>query len=265
MTQSLKVYQELGERSRIAWALNRLGWLAREQGDATTARAQLEESIALDRELGNKEDIAWGLITLGEVAVLGEEDPTWAVPLLEEGLALMKEQKGAFGVFGAGWALNHLGHIAQVRGETARAKYLHEDSMSLFQQLQEQPIGIVSGFQSLGETALAEGKAEIAAGHLVNALGLSQDRGFRAETAWCLAGLAGVAALNEDPERAAWLWGAAEALRQSIGVREAPASHATHERLKTEVRKQLGDAVFNAKWAEGQAASVEQAIAEARS
>jgi hypothetical protein len=80
---------------------------------------------------------------------------------------------------------------------------------------------------------------------------------------WCLAGLAGVAALDEEPERAAWLWGAAEALRKSIGVREAPASHATHERLKAEVRKQLGDKVFNAKWAEGQSASMEQAIAEA--
>ena len=66
--------------------------------------------------------------------------------------------------------------------------------------------------------------------------------------------------MNEEPERAAWLWGAAEALRQSIGVRPAPASRATHERLKNEVRKQLGEATFNAKWAEGQSASVEQAI-----
>jgi tetratricopeptide (TPR) repeat protein len=263
MTQSLKVFQELGERSRIAFALNRLGWLAREQGDPIAARAQLEKSIALNRELGNKVRIAWGLVTLGEVAVLREEDTTWAVSLLEEGLALMKEQKGARGVLGAGWALNHLGHIAQVRGETARARLLHENSISLFQQLEEQPLGIVWGFQSLGETALAEGKAAIAAGHFANALGLSQDGGFRAETAWCLAGLAGVAALNEEPERAAWLWGAAEALRQSIGAREAPASRATHERLKNEVRQQLGEAAFHAKWAEGQAASVNQAIDEA--
>jgi len=59
------------------------------------------------------------------------------------------------------------------------------------------------------------------------------------------------------------LWGAAEALRQSIGTREAPASQAAHERLKAEVRKQLGEAVFNAKWAEGQSASLEQANTEA--
>jgi hypothetical protein len=87
--------------------------------------------------------------------------------------------------------------------------------------------------------------------------------GDRAGISWCLAGLAGVAALGEEPERAAWLWGAAEALRQSIGARRAPAARATHERLQAEVRKQLGEDTFNTKCAEGQTASVEQAIDEA--
>lgn len=80
---------------------------------------------------------------------------------------------------------------------------------------------------------------------------------------WCLAGLAGVAAVNEEPGRAAWLWGAAEALRQFIGVRKAPAARATHERFQTEVRHQLGEAAFNTRWAEDQSASMEQAINEA--
>jgi len=69
--------------------------------------------------------------------------------------------------------------------------------------------------------------------------------------------------LNEEPERAAWLWAAAEALRQSIGTREAPASRATRERLIAQAREQLGEAAFAAAWEKGQAASTEQAIAEA--
>jgi predicted ATPase/DNA-binding XRE family transcriptional regulator len=266
MTHSLKLFQELGEYSRVAWTLGRLGILAREQGDATTARAQLEESIALFRELGDKHGIASSSVSLGEVAVL-QEDPEWAIPLLEEGLELMKERKDVFGPNWVGWVLNHLGHIAQIQGQYTRAMRLHEESISQFREVEElyRDLGFVWGYESLGETALAEGKAAIAARHLMNALGLSQDGGFQAETAWCLAGLAGVAALNEEPERAAWLWGAAEALRQSIGARIAPAARATHERLKADVRKHLGEAMFNAKWAEGQAASLEEAIAEAMS
>jgi hypothetical protein len=57
------------------------------------------------------------------------------------------------------------------------------------------------------------------------------------------------------------LWGAAEALRQAIGARQAPAARATHERLMAAAREQLGDAAFDAAWAEGQAMTPEQAIA----
>jgi non-specific serine/threonine protein kinase len=262
MTRSLKLLQNLGDRPRIAWIHNRLGWLAREQGDAITARSQLEESIALSRELGDKANLASGLITLGAVAIM-QEDIGWAAPLLEEGRTLMQEQENDWGL---SWALNHLGHVAQLRGGYANARRLHEESMRLW-GIDEEPgpehMGIAWGFQSLGETALAEGKATLATQHLANGLKISWGGGYRAETAWCLAGLAGTAAMNEEPERAAWLWGAAEALRQSIGARQAPAARATRERLQAEVRKQLGEAVFNAKWAEGQSASVEQAIDEA--
>jgi predicted ATPase len=262
MTESLKLFQELGDRPRIAWTHNRLGWLAREQGNAVTARAQLEESIVLYRELDDRENLAIVLITLGEVAVM-QEDTEWATAFLEEGLALMKEQDDPWGL---PWALNHLGHVAQVRGDCANARRLHEESMGLWgfdEEPEPEHMGIAWGLQSLGETALAEGKAALATEHLTHGLKISWGGGYRAETAWCLAGLAGVAALNEEPERAAWLWGAAENLRQSIGARPAPAARATHERLQVEVRKQLGEAAFNEKWVEGQAASMEQAIADA--
>ena len=86
------------------------------------------------------------------------------------------------------------------------------------------------------------------------------DRGAQA---WCLAGLAGAAALDEDPERAAWLWGAAEKLRLALGVREAPAAHATHERLKAQAREQLGPAAFATQWAAGEAVPLSEAIERA--
>ena len=70
--------------------------------------------------------------------------------------------------------------------------------------------------------------------------------------------------LDEAPERAARLWGAAEALRQSIAARTAPAARATRERLMAAAREQLGEAAFAAAWAEGQEMTMEQALAEAR-
>jgi len=94
-------------------------------------------------------------------------------------------------------------------------------------------------------------------------LDLFRFRWARSRLAWCLAGLAGAAVLDQEPKRAAWLWGAAETLRQSIGAREAPASHATHERLMAAARAHLGEAAFAAAWADGQALTTEQAIVSA--
>jgi tetratricopeptide (TPR) repeat protein len=256
LVDSLNLFQELGNVSSEAAVLERLGWLARERGDPATARLRLEESLATVRRLGDQDGIVAVLNTLGEVLVM-QEDAEGATRLLEESLTLSQELGD---LFSTGWALNHLGHVAQLQGDYARATLLHKESMPL---LQNGALGIAWASQSLGETALAKGNAVLAATHLAEALGLFHDLGDRAGVSWCLAGLAGAAALNEEPERAAWLWGAAEALRQSIGARHAPAARVTRERLQAAVRQQLGEATFNAKWAEGQAASVEQAIAEA--
>jgi predicted ATPase len=256
---SLKCYKELGDVSGSAAILHRLGWLARERGDAVTARLRLEESLVLCRELEDQLGLAWGLVTLGEVGVM-QEDAAWATALIEESLTLFRHFEETLGI---AWCLNHLGHAAQIKGDYVRAKQFHEESLPLFRKLGARSFGIPWAFQGLGETVLAQGDAALAATHLAEALGLFHDLGDRAGTSWCLAALGRVAAVNEEPERAAWLWGAAEALRQSIGARPAPAARATHERLQAEVRRQLGEAMFNVKWAEGQAASVERVIAEA--
>jgi predicted ATPase/DNA-binding XRE family transcriptional regulator len=255
---SLKLFQELGDVSSSAKVLSSMGWLARERGDTTTARLRLEESLGTFRKFGDKTYIAYALLTLGEALVM-QEDVEGAARLLEESLSLYRELGEPNGI---GWTLNHQGHVAQIQGEYERATRLHEESLPFFHE-SAQWGGIPWAHQGLGETALAQGNAVLATTHLAEALALFHEVGDREGASWCLAGLAGVAALDEEPERAAWLWGAAEALRQSIGAREAPAARATHERLKAHVRKQLAEAEFNAKWAEGQAASVEQAINEA--
>jgi hypothetical protein len=81
--------------------------------------------------------------------------------------------------------------------------------------------------------------------------------------AWCLAGLGSVAALDEEPERAARLWGAAERLRQAIGCRPPPAARATYERAIATARTALGEEAFATAWEAGRALMLEQAIAEA--
>jgi hypothetical protein len=70
-------------------------------------------------------------------------------------------------------------------------------------------------------------------------------------------------ALDEEPERAARLWGAAERLRLILGCRPAPAARATYERTLARVRAQLGVEAFEAEWDAGRALPLQTAIDEA--
>jgi hypothetical protein len=96
--------------------------------------------------------------------------------------------------------------------------------------------------------------------YLGEALALADKVGHQSVLIWALAGLAGVAVLDNKPDRAASLWGAAENRRKAMSLREGAAAHETHERLKAQAREQLGDAAFEAAWKRGAAAPLEQVI-----
>ena len=180
LAASLQLFQELGDSHGSAWALERLGWLARERGDTATARRRLEESLILFRQLGDERGMAWASVTLGEVAVMAE-DLTWATALVQESLTVFRRSGETQGI---GWALNHLGHVAQIQGEYERAIRLHEESLPLFRAIGLKNIGVAWVFQSLGETALAQGDAALATTHLTEALELFKDMRDRAGMAW---------------------------------------------------------------------------------
>ena len=258
--RSLLLFRELGDTLRCAWVMHKLGWLAREQGDAATAWARLEESLALSHELGDMLGVAVTLMTMAEVAVV-DEDPARAEALLAESRAISQRENVA--ADGLGWTLNHLGHAAQLRGAYVRAAQLHHESLEFFQAFGDQHYGSPWAYHSLGEIALGLGNLDEAARWLAQGLALSQTLYDQASIAWCLAGLGSAAALDEQPERAARLWGAAERLRQAIGCRPAPAARATYERAMAVARAQLGQEGFAVAWEAGAALTLEQVLAEA--
>jgi hypothetical protein len=87
----------------------------------------------------------------------------------------------------------------------------------------------------------------------------------------CLEGLARVAAAREQKERAARLFGAAEALREAAGAPfpsgaragTQPAERAAVEQHVATVRTALGSEAFAAAWAAGRAMTLDEAVAYA--
>jgi hypothetical protein len=66
-----------------------------------------------------------------------------------------------------------------------------------------------------------------------------------------------------QPVQAARLFGAAEALREAIGLSRQSDERAAYDRSVAAVRAQLESATFAAAWAEGHRVPLDQAISEA--
>jgi tetratricopeptide (TPR) repeat protein len=256
---SVKLFKERGERTSAAHALERWGWVAREQGHTATAIVHLQEALGLARELED-EHLSGAVTTTLAEALSMQGDTVAAKKLLEENLTRAHKLTDNEML---GWTLNHLGHVAQQEGDYDKAMQFHTQCWSIFRTWDNYDLGAAEALHCLGETGLAQGDTPFATTHLTRALVIAQESGYLIGVAWCLSGLAGAAALEERPERAAFLWGAAKHLRLRLGSREGPATHAVHERLMERAREQLGEKAFAAAVSNGSALTMEEAIAHA--
>ena len=83
------------------------------------------------------------------------------------------------------------------------------------------------------------------------------------ETAACLEGLARVAAMQDRPERAAWLLGASAALRDETGTPLTPIARADHDHASEAAREALGEVPFETAWTAGNETPFEASITTA--
>jgi hypothetical protein len=115
----------------------------------------------------------------------------------------------------------------------------------------------------LARIAYRQGDVTRAAALFAESLPWPPEREDRRDIAYSLAGLATIAGERRQPEHAARLFGAAEALRESIGHPLPPIMRAEYDQAVAAARAQLDSAAFAAAWAAGRAMTIEQAIAEA--
>jgi hypothetical protein len=76
----------------------------------------------------------------------------------------------------------------------------------------------------------------------------------------CLESLAGVISGQGEQERAAFLWGAAEALRETVGNPIPPLYLLEYQQAVAAAREQLGQGAFASAWTRGRAMTPEQVL-----
>lgn len=258
LEHALVLSRELGDRVGEGRALSNLGGIAIHQADDVSAQAFLEQAAAIHQATGNRAMEARVLNNVAALAVT-RGHLLEAQAAAERSLALSRELNNPME---EATSLSHLGFLAQRRGEFAQARALHERALATAREfgVREFELELV---RHLGEIALAQGDLTLARTHFRSALATSKEIGNQHEIVLCLEAVALLMTRSGAHEKAAHLYGAADALRQSIATPRTPDSREQYDASLATCREALGEGAAAAAIAAGLASPSEQAIAEA--
>jgi DNA-binding CsgD family transcriptional regulator len=152
------------------------------------------------------------------------------------------------------------GQMALSQGDVATAHPLAEESVALYKQMGHRH-GTAESLAALGKVVAAQGDYPAARMLYEESLTISGELGEKWVIAMGLVGLGEVVAAQRQLAWAAQLWGAADTLRDAIGVPIPPVELADYERTLSAARVHLGERAFAAAWAQGRTMTPGQALA----
>ncbi|MBI1742119.1 tetratricopeptide repeat protein [Candidatus Acetothermia bacterium] len=253
--ESLALRRELGDRKGVANSLNNLGLIAYNQGDFERAARMHTESLALRREVGEKWGVASSLNNLGVVAH-SQGDYEKATAFYDESLALKRELGDQRGI---SYSLSNLGVLAYLQGKYEQAVVFYEESLQIRRALSDK-MGVAGSLINLASVRLEQGKYRQSIALSKEGLAVARELGAKALVIECVGGLASALGVSSDPEQAARLFGAVEALSEAFKIPVQAVDRANFERKVALTRSRLSPEIFAAAWAMGRAMSLEQAI-----
>lgn len=245
-----------------AWLLTSLGFTTYTPQDK---RAYYEDALVLFRQLGDQ----WGICeTLGRLASvsLTRADFVHAEALLEESIRLARQAADksvlAFVLCISGFKDSF--YQNKINQHTA---HKFQEALELFHE-QYYKNGIVWALVGLGEVALIQGKYEESWIFFKQSLLLGQHIGCKGYFQDCLIGLAKIHCAHREPERTVRILGATSNLIPGILLDKSKLNEfcwRDFEYLLSTVRTQLDETIFDTAFAEGQAMTLDHAIALALS
>jgi tetratricopeptide (TPR) repeat protein len=226
------------------------------EGGFDEAAQIYEEALAYGREMGDQNAVAGRRYDLARVA-WSRGDYDEAKRLYEETLAYVREFDNEAGIAGT---LYDLGGVAWAQGHLGEAQTHYEASLAEARRIGARQ---TEGAAQLGlaRVALARGSLPAAREYYREGLTLMRASPNPWGLGYALDGGAALEAAEQRLERAATLLGAAEAAYEHLRNLLAPVERDEHARTQAAARDGLGEAVFSARFAEGRAMTMEQAVA----
>jgi excisionase family DNA binding protein len=240
-----------------------LGIIEAYQGANHEAVIHLAEGLAACQDRGDAFNEATALIGLGAVAV-AQGDHDRGTALLEESLTAahaIADQRLA-GMM-AGWGLLNLAIVPRAQGNYTRAAEQVEAALLLARNAGH-AAATIQALADLGDLSRDQGEHPRAMECYQEALALGQENPGNQAVSYAIEGMGMVAVSLGDAERGARLLGAAEALRERIGLRfRVRENQVALELALAATRAALGEQAFATAWAAGLSLTPAQAVVAA--
>jgi predicted ATPase/DNA-binding NarL/FixJ family response regulator len=257
LEESVALWRTLGDERRLAMALREVGVVAYCLHDFGPARRYAAESVELWRAVDSPWNLALALDNLG-YTLAAQGDPVTARALFEEEVALYQALDDPWGLT---TAMSGLGWIAGQQGDYAAAR-AHVAEALVLRRTKADKWSIAQSLSLLGEVLQQQGELDQASNLYCECLVLAHEVGDKVGMALVFYNLGTLAQLQKQHERAARLFAVAAVLRKVTGGASyhTLTTPADQERAIASVRSILGEEAFAIRWAEGQVLTLEQAI-----
>jgi predicted ATPase/class 3 adenylate cyclase len=237
-------------------ALEAAGGLAYWQADMQVAQRFYDECLALTRTLGDDRALANALYNAAFPRVVGRQAIAEAQLMLEEALPLFRKIGDQTGIARALWGIGNALYFAR---ENADARPVLEEAVALNRKLDDR-FGLGWSVHTLGLVTFNLGDFERSRDSWIEAIHLFAAAGDVPGMVLQLDNLSALARHDGDFLRAGRLWAAASAHQESSGT---GLGRLLREEEARSGREGLNDEEAARVWAEGQAMSLEQAVAYA--
>jgi len=228
------------------------------QGDYETARSLAEEGLRFARKAQDRQAIIYALFGVGLLAAHRGEFET-ALASAEEGMALAQAEGDRWNT---GRHLVVLGLETWMRGDYAASRAFFRETLEISRALADE-WHIAMTLANLGFVTRGVGDCDEARALHREGLPLCQRLGDRRGVAWHLVSMAGIEVDKGRADHAARLLGAAAAVLEALGSPLPPPQQREYDRTQEQTQALLGEGTFAAFFAEGQAMTLEQAVAYA--
>jgi tetratricopeptide (TPR) repeat protein len=234
----------------------RLAWV---NGELATSRSFFQQGLSLAVELGDRYNEAWLLIYFASCSIDQPDEYEEAVKQCKQGLAMFRDLNEKPGI---AQGLNILGELARAIGDYSRAGQIYEETMLASQETGETYRQIMA-LSNLAFVAIHDGDYVRAKDLELSAIKRWREVGSWHGVTTSMAFLAGSLARLGEPEKAARLLGAAETLLAWKGFDFHMSDQHEIAKYRADVHSKLDEASFETAYAEGQAMTLEQAVAYA--